>query len=181
MLKGMSVFLIGMMGVGKTTVGKNLARQLGYRFCDTDVLIETVANQTISNIFATAGEASFRELESQVLSEVSPYTKTVIATGGGIVLKQMNWSYLRHGLIVWLDADVDLLLERLKEDSTRPLLQEVDPEAKLKSLLEERTHLYSQADLHICLKAEQTPEAIAQQIVSEIPTVLKEEKHLSDK
>ena len=181
MLKGMSVFLIGMMGVGKTTVGKNLARQLGYRFCDTDVLIETVANQTISNIFATAGEASFRELESQVLSEVSAYTKTVIATGGGIVLKQMNWSYLRHGLIVWLDADVDLLLERLKEDSTRPLLQEVDPEAKLKSLLEERTHLYSQADLHICLKAEQTPEAIAQQIVSEIPTVLKEEKHLSDK
>ena len=181
MLKGMSVFLIGMMGVGKTTVGKNLAKQLGYRFCDTDVLIETVANQTISNIFATAGEASFRELESQVLSEVSPYTKTVIATGGGIVLKQMNWSYLRHGLIVWLDADVDLLLERLKEDSTRPLLQEVDPEAKLKSLLEERTHLYSQADLHICLKAEQTPEAIAQQIVSEIPTVLKEEKHLSDK
>ena len=181
MLKGMSVFLIGMMGVGKTTVGKNLARQLGYRFCDTDVLIETVANQTISNIFATAGEASFRELESQVLSEVSAYTKTVIATGGGIVLKQMNWSYLRHGLIVWLDADVDLLLERLKEDSTRPLLQEVDPEAKLKSLLEERTHLYSQADLHICLKAEQTPEAIAQQIVSEIPTILKEEKHLSDK
>ena len=181
MLKGMSVFLIGMMGVGKTTVGKNLAKQLGYRFCDTDVLIESVANQTISNIFAGAGEASFRELESQVLSEVSAYTKTVIATGGGIVLKQMNWSYLRHGLIVWLDADVDLLLERLKEDSTRPLLQEVDPEAKLKSLLEERTHLYSQADLHICLKAEQTPEAIAQQIVSEIPTVLKEEKHLSDK
>ena len=181
MLKGMSVFLIGMMGVGKTTVGKNLAKQLGYRFCDTDVLIESVANQTISNIFAGAGEASFRELESQVLSEVSAYTKTVIATGGGIVLKQMNWSYLRHGLIVWLDADVDLLLERLKEDSTRPLLQEVDPEAKLKSLLEERTHLYRQADLHICLQAEQTPEAIAQQIVSEIPTILKEEKHLSDK
>ena len=178
MLKGMSVFLIGMMGVGKTTVGKNLAKQLGYRFCDTDVLIESVANQTISNIFAGAGEASFRELESQVLSEVSAYTKTVIATGGGIVLKQMNWSYLRHGLIVWLDADVDLLLERLKEDSTRPLLQEVDPEAKLKSLLKERTHLYSQADLHICLEAEQTPEAIAKQIVSEIPTVLKEERHL---
>ena len=178
MLKGMSVFLIGMMGVGKTTVGKNLAKQLGYRFCDTDVLIETVANQTISNIFASTGEASFRELESQILSEVSAYTKTIIATGGGIVLKQMNWSYLRHGLIVWLDADVDLLLERLKEDSTRPLLQEVDPEAKLKSLLEERTHLYRQADLHICLKAEQTPEAIAQQIISEIPTVLKEERHL---
>ena len=148
------------------------------RFCDTDVLIETVANQTISNIFASTGEASFRELESQILSEVSAYTKTIIATGGGIVLKQMNWSYLRHGLIVWLDADVDLLLERLKEDSTRPLLQEVDPEAKLKSLLEERTHLYRQADLHICLKAEQTPEAIAQQIISEIPTVLKEERHL---
>lgn len=178
MLKGMSVFLIGMMGAGKTTVGENLARQLGYRFCDTDVLLETVANQTISNIFATAGEASFRELESQVLGEVSAYTKTVIATGGGIVLKQMNWSYLRHGLIVWLDADVNLLMERLKEDSTRPLLQEVDPESKLKSLLEERSHLYRQADLHVCLKAEQTPEAIAQQIISEIPTVLKEKRPL---
>ena len=174
MLKGMSVFLIGMMGAGKTTVGENLAKQLGYRFCDTDVLIEKIANQTISNIFATAGEASFRELESQVLAEVCAYTTTVIATGGGIVLKRINWSYLHQGLIVWLDAPVELLMERLKEDSTRPLLQEVNPEAKLKSLLEERSHLYRQADIRISLETGQTPEAIAQQIIAEIPGVLKE-------
>ena len=100
LLKGTSVFLIGMMGVGKTTVGNLLATELGYRFFDTDDLIEKVAGKTIKEIFADDGEESFRELEGLVLSDLSAYTKLVVATGGGIVLRQMNWSYLRHGLVI---------------------------------------------------------------------------------
>ena len=174
LLEGVNVFLIGMMGSGKTTVGHLLASQLGYRFCDSDVMIEQVAGKTINEIFAESGEAAFREIESQVLSELSAYTKLVIATGGGVVIKPINWSYLHHGLIVWLDAPVEVLIERLKEDTTRPLLKQADPAQTLHQILEQRRGLYAEADLHIRIDARDTPEQIASQIVTQIPTVLKQ-------
>ncbi|NEQ71506.1 MAG: shikimate kinase [Symploca sp. SIO2D2] len=174
LLEGVNVFLIGMMGSGKTTVGHLLASQLGYRFCDSDVVIEQVAGKTINEIFAESGEAAFRQIESQVLSELSSYTKLVIATGGGVVIKSINWSYLHHGLIVWLDAPVEVLIERLKEDTTRPLLKQADPVQTLHQILEQRRGVYSEADLHIRIDAKDTPEQIASQIVTQIPTVLKE-------
>jgi len=174
LLEGVNVFLIGMMGSGKTTVGHLLASQLGYRFCDSDVVIEQVAGKTINEIFAESGEAAFRQIESQVLSELSSYTKLVIATGGGVVIKPINWSYLHHGLIVWLDAPVEVLIERLKEDTTRPLLKQADPAQTLHQILEQRRGLYAEADLHIRIDAKDTPEQIASQIVTQIPTVLKE-------
>lgn len=173
LLKGINVYLIGMMGVGKTTVGQQLAKELGYRFVDTDVLIEQVAGQTINQIFADSGEEEFRQLESKILSEVSAYTKLIVATGGGIILKQMNWSYLHQGLIVWLDAPVSLLIERLQDDTTRPLLQTSDPTAALQNLLDKRRHLYTEADLHISIRDSDTPEMITSQIIAEIPSVLK--------
>lgn len=170
-LQKLSVFLIGMMGAGKTSVGQVLAERLGYRFFDTDVLIERVAGQSIPQIFADRGEQGFRRLESQVLSELSAYTQCAIATGGGIVTQPMNWSYLRHGLIVWLDAPVEVLVQRLESDTTRPLLKEGDPAEKLRSLLATRMTLYRQADLQI--SAEGTPEAVCDRIIAQIPTVLK--------
>lgn len=173
LLKGVNVFLIGMMGAGKTTVGHLLADKLGYRFFDTDVLIEQVAGKTINEIFASSGEESFRLLESQILSELSAYKKLTIATGGGIVMRQINWSYLHHGLIIWLDAPVKVLLERLQDDSTRPLLKKDDPAEVLANLLEQRRSLYAQADLHIPVNAEDTPEEITERVISLIPTVLK--------
>jgi shikimate kinase len=173
LLQGVNLYLIGMMGAGKTTVGQLLAKHLGYRFVDTDSVITQSAGKSINEIFAEEGEAVFRQLESDVLGQVCAYTQLVIATGGGIVLRQQNWSYLHHGLVVWLDVPVELLYTRLAEDSTRPLLQDSDPEGKLRSLLQERTPLYSQADLRITVSAEDTPEQIVQRIINAIPTVLK--------
>ncbi|RCJ22168.1 shikimate kinase [Nostoc sp. ATCC 43529] len=174
-LQGVNLYLIGMMGVGKTTVGRLLAKQLGYGFVDTDDVIAQAAGKSINQIFAQEGEAVFRQLESDVLSQVCAFTKLTIATGGGIVLRRENWSYLHHGLIVWLDAPVELIYSRLAEDTTRPLLQDVDPQEKLRSLLEQRQRLYSQADLQITVEERETPEEIATRILEAIPSVLKTE------
>ena len=164
------------MGAGKTTVGRLLARELGYHFFDTDTLIEQVAGgKTINEIFTTDGEEGFRNLETKVLAELSAYTKLAIATGGGIVLRRENWGYLRHGLIVWLDISVDILMERLAEDATRPLLKDADPRKKLETLLEQRQRLYAQADIRITIEPGQTPEQVAQRVMEAIPSVIKPE------
>lgn len=173
LLQGVNLYLIGMMGSGKTTVGRLLAPQLGYGFVDTDNIIVQAAGKSINQIFEESGEAAFRQLESDVLSQVCAHTKLTIATGGGIILRRENWSYLHHGLIVWLDASVELLYARLLEDTTRPLLQDVDPRGKLRSLLEQRTPLYSQADLKITMRDQETPEQIATRVMEAIPSVLK--------
>lgn len=163
------------MGAGKTTLGRILAKELGYRFVDTDELIEQVAGQSITEIFATEGEAAFRETETKVLAEVSAYKKLAISTGGGIVVRQQNWSYLHHGIVVWLDVPVEQLYERLREDTTRPLLRDPDPLAKLQSLYESRQRLYAQADVHILTGAGETPEQLAPRVLEEIRKVLKSE------
>lgn len=173
LLQGLNIFLIGMMGTGKTTVGKVLASQLHYRFLDSDAVIEGVTRQSIKEIFAQEGEDGFRGIETQVLSELSAYTRTVIATGGGIVLRKHNWSFLHHGLIIWLNASVELLVDRLAEDKSRPLLEETDLKLKLQSLLEQRRSLYAQADLSIAIADNQTPEQIASEIIGMIPSVIK--------
>ncbi|MGK7905551.1 MAG: shikimate kinase [Hormoscilla sp.] len=174
-LRGISIYLVGMMGAGKTTVGELLAKELEYRFFDTDVLIERVKGKAIGEIFKTEGEAGFREIESQVLESLSAYLQSVVATGGGIVLRPKNWSYLHHGIVVWLDLPVEKLYNRLQGDTNRPLLQEVDPLEKLRSLLKTRQAMYSQADLHITLTGEETPEGVARRVLGEIPTIIKPE------
>ncbi len=148
-LKKTNLYLIGMMGAGKTTIGRKLANRLDYRFLDTDALIEQMAKKPITQIFAEEGEAAFRQLETQVLAQVAKYTSVVIATGGGIVTQQMNWSYLRHGVVIWLDVPVPVLVSRLSDDTQRPLLKEVDLSEKLKALTEERGDRYAQADIRI--------------------------------
>lgn len=174
-LKGVNLYLIGMMGAGKTTVGRLLADQIGYRFFDTDALIEQVAGQSIPQLFAESGEAAFRQIETQVLANLSPYYRLAIATGGGIVLDRMNWSYLRHGLVIWLDAPLEVLYQRLQGDQTRPLLQDPNPRDRLHHLLEQRRPLYAQADVHITVTAADTPEQIVQHVLEAIATTLRPE------
>jgi len=178
MLQGISVFLVGLMGTGKSTVGQALARSLQYRFFDSDRLIESVAGQSIADIFATDGEPAFRALESQVLEQLCAYTQSVIATGGGIVLAPKNWSYLQQGLVVWLDTPVAVIAQRLAavEDVSRPLLNAGDRLSQLTVLYNARRDRYAQADLHIQPGPEDEPGAIAQTILHQIPTVLKTPK-----
>ena len=172
-LKGANLYLIGMMGAGKTTLGKRLAAQLDYRFLDTDVVIEQATGLTVRELFAQSGEAAFRTLESQVLAELSPYLRLTIATGGGIILKRENWGHLRHGIVVWLDVPVEQLLMRLQADNTRPLLQDADPTVKLQALLAERQALYAQADVHIHYQPEETLEQLTMRTIEQIKQALK--------
>lgn len=164
-LKGTSLYLVGMMGAGKSTTGALLAKQLGYQFLDTDTLIEKAVGITIAEIFATQGEESFRELETQVLAQLSAYTRLVVATGGGIVTRQMNWSYLQHGVVVWLEVPLNLLQQRLQGDTQRPLLQQEDWPQTLQVLLEQRQSLYAQADLRVTVAAGEDETAIATRIL----------------
>ena len=174
-LKGLNIYLIGMMGAGKTTLGQRVAAALGYRFLDTDALIEQAAKQPITQIFAESGETAFRALETQVLSQVASYKKVVIATGGGIVIERQNWNFLHYGATVWLDVPADVLYERLKTKSDRPLLNTDDPQKALQTILNQRNHLYAQADTRISVTQADTPEQITQRILDALQSVIKPE------
>ncbi len=173
LLRGTNLYLIGMMGVGKSTLGRHLAAHLGYRFLDTDALVEQVAGQSVAAVFTSLGEEAFRSLETQVVAQVSAYTRVVVATGGGIVLHSMNWSYLRHGVVVWLDVPLAELTHRLAGDRDRPLLQRPDWETHLATLWEQRRPLYASADIHLPIAAAEAPEAIAQRLLTLLPTRLR--------
>jgi shikimate kinase len=172
-LGGVNLYLIGMMGSGKTTLGRILAQRLGYKFFDTDVLVEQATSMKVSDIFAQWGENQFRELETQVLAELSAYKNLAIATGGGMVLRRQNWGYLYHGITVWLNVPVEALYQRLQTDNTRPLLQTPDPKAKLESIYQQRRQLYAQADLQIVPQENESPEQLATRVTEEVVNRLK--------
>ena len=173
-LTGRSLYLVGMMGSGKTSTGRPLAERLGYGFVDADAVIEQAAGCSIPDIFDRDGEAGFRSLESQVLSAISQRHSLVVATGGGVVTQPENWGMLHSGIVIWLDVVPDQLLQRLNADSTvRPLLQTADPEAALNALLNERRPLYAEADLTVVINDE-TPEAVADGILQLVPSLLKD-------
>ncbi|QNI43461.1 shikimate kinase [Synechococcus sp. A15-28] len=173
-LGGRSLYLVGMMGSGKTSTGRPLAERLGYGFVDADAVIKQAAGCSIPEIFERDGEAGFRKLESQVLSAISQRHSLVVATGGGVVTQLENWGLLHSGIVIWLDVVPDQLLQRLKADSTvRPLLQTDDPEAALNALLNERRPLYAEADLTVVIN-EETPETVADGILQLLPGLLKD-------
>ena len=172
-LAGVNIYLVGMMGAGKSAAGRPLAEALGYRFLDADTALEQVAGRSIPEIFATDGEAGFRALETAVLGQITGWHSLVVATGGGVVTCPENWGHLRQGLVVWLDAPAKLLLGRLSSDPTpRPLLQDPDPAGRLQALLEQRRPLYGQADLQVPQSGE-PPERVAARVLEAIPSVLR--------
>ena len=173
-LGGRSLYLIGMMGSGKTSTGRPLAERLGYGFVDADAVIEQAAGCSIPEIFERDGEAGFRELETQVMSAICQRHSLVVATGGGVVTQRKNWGLLHSGIVIWLDVMRDQLLARLKADATeRPLLQTPDPEAALDDLLAQRKPLYAEADLTVVIDQED-PATVADGILQLLPGLLKD-------
>ncbi len=173
-LQGLNIYLIGMMGSGKSTIGPLLAEQLGYSFIDTDSTIEKLVGQNISEIFTAVGEPEFRQIETKVLAEVSAHVRLIVATGGGIAIERENWNHLHQGLVIWLDPAIEILVERLQGDTTRPLLaNSTDLQSKLATMLVERRDRYSEADIQISIAQNLTAEEIIEKIITAIPTVLK--------
>ena len=173
-LGGRSLYLVGMMGSGKTSTGRPLAERLGYGFVDADAVIEQAAGCTIPEIFEQNGESRFRALETQVLSAISQRHSLVVATGGGVVTQSQNWGLLHSGIVIWLDVERDQLSKRLRADETpRPLLQQTDPEAAMDALLEKRRPLYAEADLTVVINDE-SPEVVADGILQLLPGLLRD-------
>ena len=173
-LQGLNLYLVGMMGAGKSAVGRPLAEALGYRFLDADDALQQVAGRTIPEIFASDGEAGFRDLETAVLGQIAGWHSLVVATGGGVVTRPENWGHMRQGVVVWLDAPPSLLLERLVADPTpRPLLTADNPSARLGELLGQRQPLYAQADLRVEQHGD-GPAQVALQVLAGLPSILKD-------
>jgi shikimate kinase len=239
-IQGLNIYLIGMMGCGKSTIGPLLAAKLGYSFLDTDItlakycakifetfkaldyscedpelsaselaaklitkifpsigepgsrkIFETcktldysfedpelsaseVAAKIIAKLFQTIGEPEFRKIETQALTDVSAYTRLVVATGGGIAISGENWNHLHQGLVIWLNPSVDLLVERLHGDTSRPILAtSEDLQTKLERILAARRYRYAEADIHLPFATQLAPEEIVDRILTAIPTVLK--------
>lgn len=148
-----TVALVGMMGSGKTAVGKALAHQLDVPFLDSDAEIEKAADRTIAEIFARDGEPFFRQRETQVISRLLDNECAILSTGGGAFLSATNREIIADkGVAVWLKADIDILWNRVKHKTTRPLLQTDDPLGTLTSLAAQREPLYAKAP--ICVEAE---------------------------
>ena len=143
-----AIVLIGMMGAGKSTVGRRLAARLGLNFVDADVEIEAAAGMSIPDIFAAHGEQYFRDGEVRVIARLLEGAPCVVATGGGAWMRPETRERIRaRGISIWLKADADVLLRRVKRRSDRPLLQTADPAATIEKLVAERYPLYAEADL----------------------------------
>ncbi|RJQ54533.1 MAG: 3-dehydroquinate synthase [Nitrospiraceae bacterium] len=162
----MKIVLTGFMGTGKTSVGRELCRKLGYQFIDTDTLIEEREGTPVSLIFKKKGEDYFRKLEQAVIEEVSHLKNVVIATGGGVIKNRKNVDNLgRRGIIIWLKAEPAIILKRvMTEGGKRPLLEVEEPLKEINKLLTERLPLYGQADASVDTNYI-TPEEAAQEIV----------------
>jgi shikimate kinase len=143
-----SIVLIGLMGAGKTTIGRRLASYLNLPFFDADHEIEAAAGCTVSEIFARHGEPAFRDGERRVIARLLDGPRHVLATGGGAFMNEQTRGLIREkGLSIWLRADLDLLMDRVSRRQNRPLLKTGDPRATMERLMNERYPIYAEADI----------------------------------
>ncbi|MCB1742788.1 MAG: shikimate kinase AroK [Gammaproteobacteria bacterium] len=165
-----NIFLVGPMGAGKSTVGRQLARALKKRFIDSDHVIEERTGADIPWIFDVEGEIGFRRREREIVAELTQLDGIVLATGGGVILSVKNRENLsRCGFVVYLSAPIELLVERTARDRNRPLLQIDDPAARMRSLMQHREPLYRRvADLVV-----KTDRRSARHVVKQIERELK--------
>jgi shikimate kinase len=145
-----SIVLVGMMGAGKSTIGRRLGARLRLPFTDADTEIEAAAGMSIPDIFETRGEAQFRDGEARVIARLLDHGPIVLATGGGAFMREETRDRIRaRAISIWLRADADVIMRRVRRRADRPLLQTADPEATVNRLLGEREPVYQNADLTI--------------------------------
>ncbi|MFA5857491.1 MAG: shikimate kinase [Elusimicrobiota bacterium] len=165
----MNIVLSGFMGTGKTAVGKELGKRLNMIVVDTDTVIEQRAGMTVSNIFASKGEPEFRKLESEVIFDLAQRDTQVITLGGGAVLRAENMYNLEYnGVVVCLTARAEVIYNRIKNDTARPLLQKPDPLAEITRLLSARESYYKR-----CRTMVDTSELTVKEVVDKIAEYLK--------
>lgn len=165
-----SIVLVGMMGAGKSSIGRKLAARLGLTFSDADTEIEAAAGMAIADIFDIRGEAEFRSGEARVIARLLEGGPQVLATGGGAFMNPDTRALIASRAIsVWLKADFDVLLKRIRRRNDRPLLKTPDPDATLKKLMDERYPIYAQADIVI-----ESRDVLHEIIVDEIAAALRD-------
>lgn len=171
-----TIVLVGMMGSGKTAIGRSLAARLDVPFLDSDSEIEVAAQQTIAEIFERDGEGFFRKREAEVIKRLMAGSPSILSTGGGAYLAESNrYEIAQNGAALWLDASLDLLWERVRHKDTRPLLRTANPRQTLTDLFNERAPIYAQAQLRLAISPdasieETTESAIA--LLEQHPTLL---------
>ena len=166
-----TIVMVGMMGAGKTAVGRALAELLDIPFLDSDAEIVEAAQMSIAEIFARDGEAFFRAREREVIARLLMTEKAVLSTGGGAFLAQENRALIsEQGVSVWLNADLDLLWSRVKCKNTRPLLRTDDPRGTLSALYAERVPFYAQADLAVQAHPDYSIADMAHEVIAALAT-----------
>ncbi len=175
-----TVVMVGMMGAGKTAIGRALALRIGVPFLDSDAEIEAAARSTVQEIFARDGEAFFRAKETQVIARLLEADRCILSTGGGAFLAAQNRENIsKRGVAVWLNADLDLLWQRVRHKDTRPLLRTENPRATLAQIYDARVPLYALADVTVRSLPELSIEDMVTRVIDTLltdrPDVL--EKH----
>ncbi len=166
-----TVVMVGMMGAGKTAVGRALAHRLDVPFFDSDAEIEAAANMTIPEIFARDGEPFFRRKEAQVINRLLTERCGVLSTGGGAFMAEENRKQIsKLGVSLWLDADLDVLWNRVRHKNTRPLLRTADPRGALRALYHERVPIYALADLTVKSEGQMSIDQMAGRVISALLT-----------
>ena len=164
-----TIAFIGMMGAGKTAVGKVVASKLGVPFLDADTEIEKAANMSIQEIFIRDGEDFFREREAQVILRLMNGPPSILSTGGGAFIQKANRQAINLlGVSLWLDVEVDLLWSRVKNKDTRPLLKSLNPYETLKKLHLERQPIYKKAHISVKASSRYTVEDMAQKVIDSL-------------
>lgn len=164
-----NIFLVGLMGSGKTTIGRALAKRLNLRFVDADHEIEARTGASIPLIFEIEGEASFRQREADVIRDLSAQQGIVLATGGGAVLNEQSRRYLRErGTVIYLRASVASILQRTSHDRNRPLLQTADPKAKIEELSRQRAPLYEEVAHIVVETGRPNVQSVVQNIIGQL-------------
>ena len=166
------IIFVGLMGAGKTAIGKRVAQSLGLAFVDSDAEIQTVSRMTIPDLFAQYGEPEFRALEQRVIGRLLEEGRRVISTGGGAFMNEATRASIKAtGVSVWLKADLDVLMERVAKKQNRPLLKDPDPRGVMQRLITERYPVYALADITVHTRDEKR-EVITREVIDAIASHL---------